>query len=50
MTTIRFPNESTAVEINNFDESKFIEDKTFGDETFGTYKGSYVAITRNKKQ
>jgi hypothetical protein len=44
---VRFPNESTWIEMVNFNWWEFIVDKEFHDEIFGWYHGSYVAVVKN---
>jgi hypothetical protein len=42
---VRFPNESCYEKIS-IDLSQFNADKSFSDETFGWYKGTYIALKK----
>lgn len=42
---VRFPNES-AYEKISIDLSEFTPSKSFTDETFGWYKGTYIALKK----
>jgi hypothetical protein len=42
---VRFPNESCYEKIS-IDLSQFNADKSFSDETFGWYKGTYISIKK----
>lgn len=44
---VRFPNESTWIEIVDFDWFQFIKEREFDDEIFGKYFGTYVAVVKN---
>lgn len=43
---VRFPNESTWIEMINFDWGEFKMEKEFDDEIFGWYVDTYVAIVK----
>ncbi len=42
---VRFPNESSYEKIS-IDLSQFKEAESFDDETFGWYKGTYIALKK----
>jgi hypothetical protein len=42
---VRFPNESFYEKVS-MDLLEFIPDKSFEDETFGWYKGTYIALKK----
>jgi hypothetical protein len=42
---VRFPNESS-YEKTSIDLSEFTPSKSFEDETFGWYKGTYIALKK----
>jgi len=42
---VRFPNESSYEKIS-IDLSQFKGEKSFDDETFGWYKGTYIALKK----
>jgi hypothetical protein len=42
---VRFPNESSYEKIS-IDLSEFTPSKSFEDETFGWYKGTYIALKK----
>ena len=44
-TLVRFPNESCYEKIS-IDLSQFNAEKSFDDETFGWYKGTYISIKK----
>jgi hypothetical protein len=46
---VRFPNESTWVEMLNFEWDEFKMNKEYDTELFGWYKGIYVAIVKNNR-
>jgi hypothetical protein len=42
---VRFPNESTPVEID-LDINDFRPEKDFGDEVFGYWRGVYISVKK----
>ena len=46
---VRFANEGVWMNLVSFDETKFEEDRTIGEVTYGYYDGSYIAIQRESE-
>ncbi len=43
---VRFPNESTSIDVIDFNMNEFKEDKVFEKEVFGWWKDTYVSVDR----